>query len=304
MSSRVLSTSLAIALSGLAPCACNPVVKYVAQAQEQGDKSVGITYYVGGAGPIGNIGSWDVPAGLVDGGYAGYIRVFQWQGLTHVGDQMDPSRHRSKAVELAAEMRGYARRYPGRSIHIIALSAGTGVATLALEYLPESAQVDRVIFLGSSLSAKYDLTRALRRIRHGLYVIHSSGDPILRDVVKYTGTVDRSPAEEGIAGLEGFQMPPLPSSDTLGQYAKLHNIPYRAEFADVGYTGKHTDTVRRDFIRAYIAPVLLGDDRTLLPKPRRSGQPPSLQAGDAAKSGPVMPNKRNAPGIHAGGALK
>lgn len=237
---------------------------YLAAAKESGDPLRGVTYYVGGAGPIGHVGSWDVPRGLVDAGYPGLIEVHTWQGVTHAGDQINLDRNREKAIELAVRIKQYRSRYPDEPISVIALSAGTGIATFALEYLPEGVQIDRVIFLACSLSSKYDMTRLLRRVSGGLYVIHSPYDRILRNVVWYTGTVDRSPAAEGVAGLEGFRLPPRIASDTEVQYHKLHNVPYRAAFTEAGYGGGHTDCTGRAFVRDYLAPVLAGDDRRLL----------------------------------------
>lgn len=231
-----------------------------------GDRSNGLTLYVGGAGPIGNVGSFDIPAGLTDAGYTGAVEAFPWQGLTHAGDQINLSRNRSKAVELSDEIRRYRRAHPGKPINIIALSAGTGIATWALEYLPEDAQIDHLIFLGCSMSSHYDMTRALRRVRIGLYVIYSKNDPILKNVVWYTGTVDRSPAEEGVAGLRGFRLPPRPGADTERQYSKLHNVPWRYDFADYGYEGGHTDSTKRDFVSAFLAPVIQNDPEPLIGK--------------------------------------
>lgn len=238
---------------------CSRVVAYVAGSPPEGDRSLGITYYVGGAGPIGHVGEFDVPNGLADAGYDGHVEVFSWQGWTHAGDQINISRNREKGAELAAEIRRYRRYHPTQPIDIIALSAGTGVATFALEYLPESISADNVVFLGCSLSSQYDLTRALKRVRGGLYVLYSEYDRILNNVVWYTGTVDRSSAADGVAGLEGFRLPRPLSEDARTQYDKLHNVSYRAEFADYGYGGGHTDSTRREFIREYVSAVLLGD---------------------------------------------
>ncbi|MBK8266928.1 MAG: hypothetical protein IPK83_00920 [Planctomycetes bacterium] len=172
--------------------------------QPHGNPRRGITYYVGGAGPMGNIGSFDVPGGLRDGGYSGDVRIFNWQSWLHAGDQLNIRRNRTKALELAELIRQNRRRYPDARINIVALSAGTGIASFALEYLPESAGVDLVVFLGCSLSSRYDLTRALRRVHDKLYVVFSPTDGVLKNLVWYTGTIDRSDSEEGIAGLEGF----------------------------------------------------------------------------------------------------
>ncbi len=243
---------------------CAPVVKYIAESQQGGSPARGITYYVGGAGPIGHVGSWEVPRGLADAGYPGLVEVFPWQGMSHAGDQINLVRNRDKAAELAESIKGYRRLYPDAPINIIALSAGTGIAAFALEYLPEGVGIDRVIFLGCSLSSMYDLTRALQRIKGGLYVVHSPHDRILRNVVWYTGTVDRSSAVEGVAGLEGFHLPPLKGADTEAQYRKVHNLRYRGEFSEAGYGGGHTDAIQRAFVREYLADALMGEGRRLL----------------------------------------
>ena len=244
----------------------NPINKgvgVIADMAQDGDKRNGLTIYVGGAGPIGHVGSLDVPLGLQDAGYEGYVKVFPWQGFTHAGDQMNLSKNRERASELAAEIRTYAREHPGKKINIVALSAGTGIAAFALEFLPERIQVQNVIFLGCSLSSGYDLTRALRRVRGGLYCIYSPTDGILKDVVWYTGTVDRIKGSAGIAGLEGFSRPSTTASDMARQYAKVHNVGYRPEFAAAGYRGGHIDCTAREFVANYLAGTIMGIDRAL-----------------------------------------
>lgn len=273
---------------------CGAVVRPIAKLEEQGEERKGITYYIGGAGPIGNVGSWDVPRGLAEGGYQGFVEVFTWQGMTHAGDQINLSRNRAKAAELAAEIKRYRRRYPAQSVHIIALSAGTGIATFALEYLPEDVGVDRVIFLGCSLSSTYDLTRALRRVRGGLYCIHSQGDAILRNVVWYTGTVDRSAGDEGIAGLDGFQMPASKGPDTERQYQKVHNVPYRTDFAYSGYEGEHTDATQKEFVRDFLAPVVLGKDNVLLGRKAEAKSSAGRSATSRPTSRPASRIKKDA----------
>ncbi|MFH1416682.1 MAG: hypothetical protein ABII12_00125 [Planctomycetota bacterium] len=257
------------------------MVRYAASYQHEGDRTKGITYYVGGAGPIGHVGSMDVPAGLYDAGYLGFVEVFTWQGISHAGDQINLSRNRQKAAELAFRIRQYCRLFPDRSINIIALSAGTGVAAFALESLPDNVQVDNVVFLGCSLSSLYDLTEALEHIRGNLYVIYSPTDRILRDVVWYTGTVDRRSAAQGVAGLEGFRLPPQSGPDTRKLYEKLHNVPFRWDFAEMGYGGGHSGATSRPFVQWYIAPALNGDGRRLL------GEPPQAMPRETAATQPA-----------------
>ncbi len=227
--------------------------------QPSGDPWRGITYYVGGAGPIGNIGSFDVPGGLRDAGYSGDVRVFAWQSWLHAGDQLNIRRNREKGHELAEKIRQNRRQYPRAPINIIALSAGTGIATFALENLSLSASVNNVAFLGCSMSSRYDLTQALRRVQGRLYVLHSTSDGILKNLVWYTGTVDRASGEEGIAGLVGFELPYSASDETRRQYAKVVNVRYRSEFVLSDNKGGHTDATARLFVRRYIAPAIMGN---------------------------------------------
>jgi len=256
---------------------CDGIYQLIVDRQPEGDGSAGAVFYIGGAGPIGNMGSFDVPAGLRDGGYRGHVEVFAWQSWTHAGDQVNLARNRQKAADLADAIKRYRRRHPKPPIHIIALSAGTGIATFALEYLPESTGIENVVFMGCSLSSKYDLTRALKRIRGKLYVLYSEQDMMLKDVVWFAGTIDRSSAEEGIAGLEGFYLPTSPHPDTLKQYEKVQSIPYRSEFRTAGYRGGHTGGTSPSFVRRYLAPALMGDDERLLgddPERRFKSRPP------------------------------
>jgi len=278
------------ALVAVWACAgCGEAVRYVSDISQDGDKRFGMTYYVGGAGPIGHVGSIDVPMGLQDAGYEGYVELFTWQSLTHAGDQINLSRNRSKAIELADRIRRYKRTYPGQEVWIIALSAGTGIATFALEYLPEDVTIDSAVYLGCSMSSRYDMTRALKRVSRKLYNVYSPHDRILSNVVSYTGTVDRASASEGVAGLVGFRLPRQVAPDTARQYEKLQNVIFRDEFTSAGYGGGHTDSTRREFVRDYLAAALMGDDEKLVGEHRESFlirdeslTDPTLSAPDAS----------------------
>ncbi|MEE8170286.1 MAG: hypothetical protein V3T70_07040 [Phycisphaerae bacterium] len=241
----------------LAAAGCNPIARIAADWSQDGDPRYGVTYYIGGAGPFGNIGAASVPSGLQDAGYEGYTRIYTWQGLSTPLDQISLGRNRGKSARLAYAIRRQKRRFPNVPISIVALSAGTGIAAFALERLPEDVTVKSVAFVASSLSSRYDLTRALRRVEERLYAFYSPHDVILQQVVPYTKTVDRRSAEYGIAGLIGFQSPMNAGSDTEAQYKKLENIGWRPEFALCGHDGGHTDGVSRAFVSHYIAPLLL-----------------------------------------------
>lgn len=279
----ILSVSLLCASAG-----CSDIVKFaVDKTQPRGDQREGVVFYVGGAGPVGNIGSFDVPRGLRDAGFGGAVEVFPWQSWTHAGDQLNLSRNRTKAAELADKIQRFRRRHPEAPIDIIALSAGTGIATFALEYLPESVKIDNAVYLGCSMSSEHDMTRALRRVRGKLYVLYSMNDAILSNFVWYTGTVDRKESSDGIAGLEGFHIISSPYPDTKRQYEKLVNVPYRSEFREAGYDGGHVSGTARTFVQFYLAPALMKSDRRLVGGPRapyrspyyaKSSRPPERDA--------------------------
>lgn len=272
ISASILFVSLMCSSAG-----CSNIVKFaVDKTQPRGIQQEGVVYYVGGAGPVGNIGSFDVPRGLRDAGFRGVVEVVPWQSWTHAGDQLNINRNRLKAAELSEQIQRYRRRHPDAPIHIIALSAGTGIATFALEYLPESIKVDNVAYLGCSMSSEHDMTRALRRVRGKLYVLYSSDDVILKNFVWYTGTVDRKESRDGIAGLEGFHEISSPYPDTERQYRKLVNVPYRLEFRDAGYDGGHVSGTAKTFVQFYVAPALMKSDHRLIGGRRRTPyQPPT-----------------------------
>ncbi|MEW6249837.1 MAG: hypothetical protein AB1716_04265 [Planctomycetota bacterium] len=230
-------------------------------------RHLGRTYFVGGAGSVGNVvGTFDVSRGLRKAGYRGSVEVFAWQAVLGgtVRDQIDRSRNESQGRNLAARIQGYTLRYPGRPVNIVALSAGTGVATWALEALPKNCRVRNVVFLASSLSRDYDLTAALRRIDGRLHCFYSDKDPLLRYGLPITGSIDRESTNFGAAGLAGFIVPRHASEAARALYTeKLRNHPYKEEYAKYGYHGWHADSTSYEFIAAVIAPLLEGRNAAL-----------------------------------------
>jgi pimeloyl-ACP methyl ester carboxylesterase len=233
----------------------------------------GMTYYVGGAGYLGQVGTIDVPKGLRAGGYRGATECFGWQSIFGgaLRDEIDRDRNEGQAQRLAHRITAYATRYPGRPINVIALSAGTGIAVWAVEELPDTVHVRNVVFLGSSLSHRYDLSRALARIDGQLISFYSDSDPILRYAVPLAGSVDREYDRPG--GLRPFAPPAGAPPELRNAYAsKVRNIGYRKAFARYGHFGGHIDGTNAAFVERYIAPVI----RQELPS---IAEPPAADAG-------------------------
>lgn len=258
MSRILVSTPILIAL--VVCCGCSLTMP---------DRAVRMTrsyvYYLDGAGGGGPIANWSrgVREGLLDAGYDGAGEVFEWQTrLGVVADQMsDVAYKREKAAELAHSIRDYMAEYPGAPVTVMGLSAGTSVAVFALEALPRDVQVENAVLLSSSISAGFDLTEALRRVRSRMYVFTSDRDSVLRFFVPFSGTADRGLDGAQSAGLRGFRLPHPASSETRRQYSKLVHIRWKPEFRSKGHRGEHTDVVKPRFVQAYIAPLIMKSDR-------------------------------------------
>jgi pimeloyl-ACP methyl ester carboxylesterase len=227
---------------------------------DESGSDLGRVYFIGGAGPIGNVvGTFDVPRGLREAGYQGSIETFGWQSVVGgtLRDQTDRERNLDQAQRLAQRIVDYMNEYPGRRVDIIALSAGTGIATWALESLPEGYSVGSVVFLASSLSRTYDLGAAMQRVDGRIHCFFSPRDPMLRLGLPITGSVDRQSGFAAAAGLYGFLLPPGANLDQRRAYVvHLRNHPYRTLYRRYGYFGMHTDSTSREFIAAVVSPLL------------------------------------------------
>jgi hypothetical protein len=215
------------------------------------------TYFLDGAGNYG-FGKETVPLGLADGGYEGFVEHYIW--TTYLGpvvDQVSVDHNRRKGMELARKIEGFLSRYPDGQVDIIGLSAGSGVAIFALEALRPKYKIDNVIMLSSSLSANYDLSRALTRVKGGIHFLWSPKDPILREVVPMLGTVDRGSDGALPAGVYGAKLPPNATQDTVDLYRKVHNIPWHPQSFVGPVKLQHAGSISRSVIGEVVAPIIV-----------------------------------------------
>lgn len=228
-----------------------------------GSERYGMIYYLDGAGNLG-YGVDTVPRGLRAAGFRGGFQPIIWTTFTGpVGDQMIRFNARLRSGELTKKIVRYRKSYPDAPLHVIGLSAGTGVATFALENLPADVKIDCLVLLGSSLSSTYNMAKALAHVRGKVYVIYSSQDAVLSGLVPVTGTIDGAYLVEA-AGLIGLRAPAgLKPADAALYREKISNIPWRPSFERYGYAGGHTDATSYSFVKSYIAPRLLGIGATL-----------------------------------------
>lgn len=231
-------------------------------ADRQARMKEGYIFYCDGAGGGAVLRNWGrgIHKGMRDAGYPGAGEMFKWQtGLGVAADQTAGVDYkRRKARELASKIEEYARANPGAPITLMGLSAGTAICVYALEALPEGCSVTNVFLFAGSLSSDHDLTAALTRVDRHLYVFSSENDAVLRFLVPLSGTADRESASAGTIGVEGVRLPPGAGDETRRQYARIVEIPWRAEFAQYGYDGGHTDSVNAKFVQAVVAPLVMG----------------------------------------------
>jgi len=217
----------------------------------------------GGGGPIIDCGPV-VEEGLRQGGFTGEFRSFRWHtGFGAVADEISSMAYkRGKARKLARQISDLRANNPTGRIDVVSASAGTSVAVFALEELPDNVAVDHLVMLSSALSARYDLTWAMKHVRDRAFTFSSDGDELLRALIPVLGSADREYVGTAVAGLIGFAMPEKPSGDTHYHYSRLERIEWSSDMIDFDHRGGHTDYKNARFIANVIAPRLgLGSAR-------------------------------------------
>ena len=232
------------------------------QADRKERLTRGCVFYFDGAGGGTKKSNYagGVVEGMLEAGYKGGGELISWQtGRGLIADQnASVAYKRKKAEEGTAKIQAYQKNHPGKPVGLLGFSAGTAEAIFALEALPESAPVDQVVLLGTSISEDYDLTQALKRVKNKLFIFTSTHDRMLGILMPFSGTADRKFDDPG-AGIKGFVLPKGASAATRKLYAeKIVTIPYSKDYRKDGDGGRHFDNVKKGFIRDEVAPLLMG----------------------------------------------
>jgi len=261
-----------LALPGLVGCSVN----YLAPERYQN----GLVVILDGAGDV-TMAPQQIAWGLHSGGVRDAIEVFAWSDAHNVlADQTNLERNRQVAGKLTDRVLRYMSEHPDRPVHLIGLSAGTGIVIFAVEQLPPGQKVDGVCLLASSLSSTYDLSPALRHVRNEITNFSSMADVgVLGVGVGVAGTVDRG---NGVAaGLGGFKVPDGASADVQQLYsAKVVEMPWNPTYLIYGHAGDHLGASSSGFVKKFMAPIVLDAQR------RRGGARP---ADGASGKGQVRP---------------
>lgn len=211
-------------------------------------ENFGKTYYLDGAGNWG-FGASEVPGGLERAGYHGDVELYVWtMSFNPLVDQLNIAGAKLRASALARKIEEYHERHPDRKINMIALSAGTGVATWAIEGLRGGVKVNNLILLGSSLSHDYNMSRALGNMTGKVYVYHSPYDEVL-ETVKIVGTID---GKRGVSSIGAVGLKP-----PKGMEDRIVNTPWNRSWIRLGWAGAHTDCTNEKFVRYEIAKHIL-----------------------------------------------
>jgi len=239
----------AATLAALAAAGCSGARYTTPERYERG-----LVICLSGAGGItGECGR--IRDGLNAGKVDRAIEIFDWSKGGVLSDQLSVEENQRKAGELARRVEAYMAEHPGRPVHLIGLSAGTGLVIWALEDL--SVPVEGAILLASSLDARYDLTLALSKVRDHLYSFNSVADTVLGLGVAVTGTVDREGDMAG--GLGGFSPPHGASEAAKALYKeKLVQIGWWPGDVILGNLGDHLGSTNPLFVQAKISPLVLG----------------------------------------------
>jgi hypothetical protein len=258
-----LRTSVGLLLVAISiGCASKSTWNGQFQADRKERLTRGCVFYFDGAGGGTHKSNYadGVVQGMLEAGYQGAGELVSWEtGKGLMADQdASVAYKREKATAGADKIRAYQKSHPGAPVGLLGFSAGTAEAIFALEVLPEAAQVDHVVLLGTSISRDYDMTEALKRVKNKLYIFTSTHDRMLGTLMPLSGTADRKFNVPG-AGIKGFVLPVGASDATKRLYAaKIVTIPYSKDFRKDGDKGHHFDNVKKEFIRDHVAPLLMG----------------------------------------------
>jgi pimeloyl-ACP methyl ester carboxylesterase len=213
----------------------------------------GVVFAVNGSGNL-QFTSTALEQAVADEGLPLTVVTFEWSTGSVVTDHTDWQHAQEQGCRLAGDIMSYHEAHPSHAIHVVAHSAGTGVALTALAALPPG-MVSRVILLAPSVSTDYDLRPALRCPKDGIDVFYSHRDIFsLGFGVAFVGTSDGC-KKCPVAGRFGFTaQAESPEEEAL--YAKLRQHPWDRCQARAGNPGFHSGARRPKFLHNCVLPLL------------------------------------------------
>ncbi|MDK1031095.1 MAG: hypothetical protein QGD94_03735 [Planctomycetia bacterium] len=220
--------------------------------------SKGLVVVLGGAGGI-TPAPRQICRGLNAAGVPFAIEIYDWSSGSILIDQQNIERNRRVAARLARRLEAYKRLHPSQPVHLIGLSAGTGIIVFAMESMKGNWEVDTVLLLSSSINNRYDLTPTLRRVKRGVANFYSAADvAVLWIGVAVAGTVDRG--HHLPAGIGGFRLPKDIQEENKKLYEKkLYQVGWQPGKIIQGHLGGHLGGTTAMFVKNKLAPIILGE---------------------------------------------
>jgi pimeloyl-ACP methyl ester carboxylesterase len=185
--------------------------------------------------------------GLMDAGVNYALVIRPWgmpvPGVGMIVNQTNFMGNRMAGVGVARMIAEYQNANPGKPVFIVGHSGGGGVAVFTAEALADMEgdhRVEGLVLLDASISAGYDLSKALGRSRNGLanfYNVHDGA--LLGFGTAFLGNVDGGHGAS--AGLQGFE----------GNFPRLFQVPVdSADSAD----DPHAAATRPYYVAGNVAP--------------------------------------------------
>ncbi len=193
-----------------------------------------------------------VTDGLEKGGVEMGVMTHAWgwpiPGIGMMLNQTDTIGARAAGQRVAQMVADYKREHPGKPAYIIGHSGGGAVAVFAAESMPAGQTVDGLVLLSASISAGYNLSRALGNCRSGILNYYSHNDGILPATEGISQTVDGVRGTS--AGLSGFRR----------SSGRLYQMGWSGRMTRYGNGGSHMASCSSAFIAQFIAPWIASRD--------------------------------------------
>lgn len=199
-----------------------------------------------------------IPAGLKQADIPTATELYDWTGSRYdmVRNLRDLEHNRIAAEIAAQKILAYQQRYPHRPVYLVGYSGGGGVAVLTLEALPSGHPITRAVLIAPTVSADYDLRRALRSTRLGIHNFYSMLDvPILMVLGTAVGTTEGRHALAG--GAIGFLPPSSLNLEEREAYrSRILQTPYDLNMVWSGNHGGHFGWTAESFVAQYVGPLI------------------------------------------------
>ncbi len=201
-----------------------------------------------------------IRAGILEAGGGQAIPIYHWgRPLPAIGmllNQVDVIGNRVEAAKIAEMIVNYQKSFSGKPVYVIGHSGGGGMAVFVAEAMPEGSKIDGLVLLSASISAGYDLTKAISKTRSGIVNFYNPKDGVMLAIATtVAGNMDggHSPA----AGLNGFDRVAADDpAEKKAAYAKLYQMQISVSGAEDD--GEHTKVTSPSYVSSSIAPWVKG----------------------------------------------